>query len=93
MSPDNAKRLAEAWATGWSSGPSGVEPILAIFTDDCRYEDVPTRTVAEGKEQLAALLTNAFTIMPDHMSSSPQRSYHGCSVRLIHRHAPLPGRS
>jgi len=66
MSADGVKRLVEAWATGWSSGPGGIEQFLAIFTDDCRYEDVPSRIVADGKEQLAAFLQTAFAVMPDH---------------------------
>jgi steroid delta-isomerase-like uncharacterized protein len=69
MSTTAVTALVQAWADGWSSGPTGIDQFVSLFTDDCHYEDVPTRTVCHGKQQLAAFLQAAFAAAPDHRLS------------------------
>lgn len=55
--------LVKAWAAGW--GAKSVDDFLALFTDDCVYEDVPTGRVNRGKEQLAEFARQVMTGFPD----------------------------
>jgi steroid delta-isomerase-like uncharacterized protein len=39
--------------------------VLALFTDDCVFEDVTFDLVARGKQELRSFVTRAFTAVPD----------------------------
>jgi len=56
-------QLLNEWAAAWSSHDPG--RVLAFFTDDCVYEDVPFGVVIHGKEELRAFATAAFDAVPD----------------------------
>jgi len=55
--------LVEGWAEAWGSGSP--DEVLALFTDDCIYEDVPTGRVNRGKEELAAFARIVMSAFPD----------------------------
>jgi steroid delta-isomerase-like uncharacterized protein len=66
MANSELKRLLDDWAVAWSSGDSSdPEQILALFTDDCVFEDVTFGVVARGKEELRSFATGAFAAVPD----------------------------
>lgn len=61
-------RFLEAYFAAWSSGD--VERILAFFTDDVVYEDVPNvdngwATPSRGKEEMRDALVGMYAAMPD----------------------------
>jgi steroid delta-isomerase-like uncharacterized protein len=58
-----AKRVLEEWAAAWSSHDT--ERLLALFTDDCSYEDVTFGVVTHGKKELRAFADDAFSAAPD----------------------------
>jgi steroid delta-isomerase-like uncharacterized protein len=51
------------WAIAWSSNDP--ELVLALFTDDCLFEDVTFGVVARGKEELRSFANRAFAAIPD----------------------------
>lgn len=55
--------LIENWAAGWSSRDA--DKVVALFTDDGVYEDVPTSTVNHGKAEIKAYLSAVFNAFPD----------------------------
>jgi steroid delta-isomerase-like uncharacterized protein len=55
--------VLEGWAAAWSSHDA--EKVLALFTDDCVYEDVTFAVVTRGKEELRAFVNGAFAAVPD----------------------------
>jgi steroid delta-isomerase-like uncharacterized protein len=57
--PDLLDALADAWSGG------DVETFVALFTDDCFYEDVPLGLSASGKEELRAFVTPLMAASPD----------------------------
>jgi steroid delta-isomerase-like uncharacterized protein len=62
-------KVIEAQAPAWSQG---LEPLMATFTDDLVYEDVPLGVVNKGKEELrkfAAGFLNAFPDLKSTISS------------------------
>ena len=63
MATFNLERLFDDWATAWSSNDP--ELILALFVDDCVFEDVTFGVVARGKEELRDFATRAFAAIPD----------------------------
>lgn len=63
MASSDLERLLEGWAAGWSSHET--EKLLALFTDDCVYEDVTFGVVTRGKEELRAFANGAFAAVPD----------------------------
>jgi steroid delta-isomerase-like uncharacterized protein len=63
MIASDLKVLLESWTAAWSS--HDVERVLALFIDDCVYEDVPFGVVARGKEELRAFAIGAFAAVPD----------------------------
>ena len=63
MSVDTSGQLAEAWAEAWSG--SDPERVVALFTDDCVYEDVTLGAVNNGSEQLSAFAAGFMTAIPD----------------------------
>src|SRR5258707_4059042 len=66
MTSAELQRIADDWATAWSSSDSGdPEDVLALFADDCIFEDVTFGVVAHGKEELRAFANRAFAAVPD----------------------------
>src|SRR5438067_9187960 len=64
MATTDAERTLEAWAENWSS-PDKKETLLALFTDDCVYEDVTFGVVNRGKDELRAFADGIFAAVPD----------------------------
>lgn len=63
MATSDLEKLAENWASAWSSHKT--EKLLALFTDDCMFEDVTFGVVMRGKEELRAFVDGAFAAVPD----------------------------
>ncbi|MDX6330226.1 MAG: hypothetical protein QOI83_2609 [Streptomycetaceae bacterium] len=62
----NLDRMLEDLATAWSSTDSnGPDRVLALFTDDCVFEDVALGATARGKKEFRSLLEGAFAAVPD----------------------------
>ena len=59
-----AERTIHDWAQEWSS-PHDLERLVALFTDDVLYEDVPTGAVSHGKDELRAFANAFFAAYPD----------------------------
>jgi steroid delta-isomerase-like uncharacterized protein len=65
---DNAdvERLLDEWVKAWSSSENAdPERVLALFVDDCVFEDVTFGVVVRGKEELRHFVTGAFAAVPD----------------------------
>jgi steroid delta-isomerase-like uncharacterized protein len=58
-----AQRIAEAWATAWSSHDP--DELLSLFADDCLYEDVTFGAVNRGRGQLRTFAEGVFSAVPD----------------------------
>jgi steroid delta-isomerase-like uncharacterized protein len=66
MATSDLERLLDDWATAWSSNDSNdPERVLALFADDCVFEDVTFGVVARGKEELRSFANRAFAAVPD----------------------------
>lgn len=63
MATTHLEVVLENWAAAWSSHDA--EKVLALFTDDCVYEDVTFGVVTRGKEELRAFANGAFAAVPD----------------------------
>jgi steroid delta-isomerase-like uncharacterized protein len=63
MATLDAERILNDWATAWSSHDT--ERVLALFTDDCVYEDVTFGAVNHGKAELRAFADGTFAAIPD----------------------------
>ena len=53
----------DAWDAAWASGD--VEAILATYTDDVVFEEVPFNLVVRGQDELRAHLENLYAAFPD----------------------------
>lgn len=58
-----ADRIVDDWAAFWSS--HDLEKGLALFTDDCVYEDVTFGAVNKGKAELRNFANSNFAAFPD----------------------------
>jgi steroid delta-isomerase-like uncharacterized protein len=66
MAISDVERVLDDWVIAWSSSTSGdPERIIALFTDDCVFEDVTFGVVAQGKEELRRFANRAFAAVPD----------------------------
>jgi len=66
MATSDLERMLDEWAMAWSSiDNKDPERVLALFADDCVYEDVTLGVVARGKEELRSLVNRAFAAAPD----------------------------
>jgi steroid delta-isomerase-like uncharacterized protein len=66
MAASDLERMIDDWAIAWSSGDSNdPERVLALFVDDCVFEDVTFGVVARGKEELRSFVEGAFAAVPD----------------------------
>ncbi|MEX2139333.1 MAG: ester cyclase [Pirellulales bacterium] len=63
MASFDLQPLFNRWAAAWSSHDP--EQLLALFTTDCIFEDVPFGVVACGQEELRAFASVAFAAVPD----------------------------
>jgi steroid delta-isomerase-like uncharacterized protein len=59
----DGRRVLDAWATAWSAHDT--ERVLALFTDDCIYEDVTFGAVCRGAKELRAFADGVFAAVPD----------------------------
>jgi steroid delta-isomerase-like uncharacterized protein len=53
----------DAWDAAWASGD--IETILAAYSDDVVFEEVPFNLVVQGQEELRAHLQALYTAFPD----------------------------
>jgi len=67
MATSELERMLDDWARAWSSNNSSDDPerVLALFVDDCVFEDVTFGVVARGKEELRSFVKGAFAAVPD----------------------------
>jgi steroid delta-isomerase-like uncharacterized protein len=66
MATSDLERMLDDWAIAWSSNDSNdPERVLALFADDCVFEDVTFGVVARGKEELRSFVIRAFAAVPD----------------------------
>ena len=66
MATSDLERMLDEWAMAWSSiDNKDPERVLALFADDCVFEDVTFGVVARGKEELRSLVNRAFAAAPD----------------------------
>jgi steroid delta-isomerase-like uncharacterized protein len=63
MATPDLELVFNAWAAAWSSHDP--EKLLALFTDDCLFEDVTFNVVTRGKEELRGFANGAFAAVPD----------------------------
>ena len=61
------ERMLDDWAIAWSGDDSSNDPerVLALFVDDCVFEDVTFDLVAHGKDELRSFVERAFAAVPD----------------------------
>ena len=67
MATCDVDRLLDEWALPRSSNENDNDPerVLALFADDCVFEDVTFGVVARGKKELRRFVTGAFAAVPD----------------------------
>ena len=63
MASAGVDRIADYWATAWSSHEP--DKLLSLFTDDCVYEDVTFGAINRGKKELRAFAEAVFAGVPD----------------------------
>jgi steroid delta-isomerase-like uncharacterized protein len=63
MATYEVESILDDWATAWSSHDT--EKVLALFTDDCIYEDVTFGVVNHGKAELRVFADGTFAAIPD----------------------------
>ena len=63
MAISEVEQVLDAWATALSSHDT--EAFLALFTDNCVYEDVTFGIVNHGKAELRAFTEGSFAAIPD----------------------------
>jgi steroid delta-isomerase-like uncharacterized protein len=62
----DVERMLDDWSIASSSGDSNdPERVLALFVDDCVFEDVTFGVAARGKEELGSFAIGAFAAVPD----------------------------
>jgi len=63
MVTSKMEKILDDWATAWSSHDP--ERVIALFTDDCVYEDITFGAVNRGKAELRAFADGTFAAVPD----------------------------
>jgi steroid delta-isomerase-like uncharacterized protein len=63
MATSDLEQMLDDWATAWSSHDP--ERVLALFTDDCVFEDVTFGVVTRSKDELRGFANGAFAAVPD----------------------------
>jgi steroid delta-isomerase-like uncharacterized protein len=80
MATTDAERLIESWVRVWSSHDP--EEVVALFTDDCVYEDVTFGVVLHGRDELRSFAAGAFAAVPDIAFELKSRFVAGSSAGL-----------
>jgi len=83
MSNANVMLLDEI-VVAWSK--RNIPALLALFTDDCVYEDMAMGVVNHGKHELSCFATEVFKTMPDFTLRFPKRfatAHEGASEWII----------
>lgn len=66
MATSDLERMLDDWVIAWSSAEhNDPEKVLALFADDCVFEDVTFGVVVRGKEELRRFVSRAFAAVPD----------------------------
>jgi steroid delta-isomerase-like uncharacterized protein len=66
MATADVEGMFDEWALAWSSSENkDPERLLALFADDCVFEDVTFGFVARGKDELRRFVNGAFAAVPD----------------------------
>lgn len=66
MATSDVERMLDEWAMAWSSiDNKDPERLLALFADDCVYEDITQGVGTRGKEELRSFVNRAFAAIPD----------------------------
>ena len=66
MATADVEGMFDEWALAWSSSENkDPERLLALFADDCVFEDVTFGLVARGKDELRRFVNGAFAAVPD----------------------------
>jgi steroid delta-isomerase-like uncharacterized protein len=66
MATSDLDRMLDDWAMAWSSAENNdPERVVALFANDCVFEDVTFGVVARGKEELRGFVNGAFAAIPD----------------------------
>jgi steroid delta-isomerase-like uncharacterized protein len=55
--------VAESWIAAWNS--HDVEKVVAVFTNDVMYEDIPFAEVNHGQAELRKFVASEFEAVPD----------------------------
>jgi steroid delta-isomerase-like uncharacterized protein len=63
MATTEVEQLLERWPVAWSSHDP--ERVLALFADDCVFEDVTFAVVSRGREELRGFVGGVFAAIPD----------------------------
>ena len=66
MVTSDLERMPDDWAIAWTSAENNdPERVLALFADDCVFEDVTFGVVARGTKELRRFVNGAFAAVPD----------------------------
>src|SRR5258708_4404644 len=66
MATADLERMLDEWAMAWSTAANtDPERVLALYADDCVFEDVTFGLAARGKEELRSFVNRAFAAVPD----------------------------
>src|SRR5215510_5902548 len=58
--------MLDDWQIAWSSAKKkDTERVLALFAEDCVFEDVTFGVIVRGKEELRSFVNGAFAAIPD----------------------------
>jgi steroid delta-isomerase-like uncharacterized protein len=80
MTISGVEQVLDAWAAAWSSHDA--EKVVALFTDDCVYEDVTFGVINHGKTELRAFAEGVFAGVPDFTVELTTRSAAGTSASM-----------
>jgi steroid delta-isomerase-like uncharacterized protein len=61
-SKEATRRVFEDWFAAWSA--HDVEKLVALFAEDCTWEDIPNG-VYRGRQEVEALARNTYKMVPD----------------------------
>src|SRR5215212_5848472 len=54
--------LLAAWAAAWTAGDP--EQVVAFYTEDAVYTEVPTAIVSDGRDEIRDFVNNNYTAFP-----------------------------
>ena len=101
MADTDLERVLDEWAKAWAAHDA--ERLVALFTDDCMYEDVTLGEVNRGKAELRAFAAQTFAGVPDFKIELTSRFVGGDrgaiewvmsgTPKVDHPHMPATGKS